>query len=146
MTARFPNMIGIMRTCIKTGTTFCEVPTNKLCINVLRLFRDRGFIYGFTFVSPQKKYARLYPRVKIHFKYSDASLPTLRDLTIFKNTVSNFSHIRIKTKDQILSQHKLYLLSTTRGLILSSFSDLNSRVTLNENFHFKGKVLVELNI
>jgi ribosomal protein S8 len=120
MTARFPHMIGIMRTCIKTGMRNCEVPANKLCINVLRLLRDHGYIYGFNIVSPSKKYARLYPRVKIHFKYSDSSSPVIKDLIIFKNTFSNFSQMRIRNQYQILSQHKMFLLTTTKGLLLSS--------------------------
>jgi len=143
MTARFPNMIGIMRTCIKTGATFCEVPSNKLCIKVLRLLRNRGFIYGFNIVSPNKKYARLYPRVKIHFKYSEVSAPVIRDLIIYKNTTSNFTRLRIKTQDQILSQHKVFLLSTPKGLLLSSFSDLMSQ---QAHFPLGGKLLLELYI
>lgn len=146
MTARFPNMIGIMRTCVKTGVSFCEVPANKLCINVLRLFRDRGYIFGFNIVSPRKKNARLYPRVKIHFKYSDASAPVIKDLTIFKNSLSNFSSIRIRNQYQILSQHKMFLLSTTRGLLLSSFSDISAKINEKDTFRFGGKLLLELYI
>lgn len=144
MTARFPNMIGIMRTCIKTGVRSCEVPANKLCINVLRLLRDQGYIYGFSFVSPQKKFARLYPRVKIQFKFSDASTPVIRDLTIFKNTVSNFKTMRITNQYQILSQHKLFLLSTEKGLILTSFTEVLRKQGQTFHLAFTGKLLLEL--
>jgi ribosomal protein S8 len=144
MTARFPNMIGIMRTCIKTGNYSCEIPANKLCINVLRLLRDQGYIYGFSFVSPQKKYARLYPRVKIQFKFSDAATPVIRDLTIYKNTVSNFKTMHIRNQYQILSQHKLYLLSTTKGLVLTSFPEVMREKHKSLNLAFSGKLLLEL--
>jgi len=144
MTARFPNMIGIMRTCIKTGLRSCEIPANKLCINVLRLLRDHGYIYGFNFVSPKKKYARLYPRVKIHFKYSDSSSPVIKDLVIFKNTYSNFSTMRANSHYQILSQHKMFLLTTTKGLVLSSFAEISQQSTKKQPLRFTGKLLLEL--
>jgi ribosomal protein S8 len=146
MTARFPNMIGIMRTSIKTGLKSCEVPANKLCINVLRLFRDRGYIFGFNTVSPRKKNGRLYPRVKIHFKYSDSSAPVIKDLSVFKNTYSNFTPIRVKNQYQILSQHKIFLLTTPKGLLLTSFTDLSSLNKSQKNFHFGGKLLLEIYI
>jgi len=144
MSARFPNMIGIMRASIKTGWKTCEVPANKLCINVLRLFRDHGYIYGFNFVSPKKKSARLYPRVRIHFKYSDTASPVIRDLIVYKNTFSNFRSMRLNNTFQVLSQHKLYLLTTSKGLVLTSFTDMSEMQGATMKYKVSGKILLEL--
>jgi len=58
MNSRFSAMISIMNATIKTGTQFCEVPSNSLCIATLRLLRDQGYIWGFTFASPSNRERR----------------------------------------------------------------------------------------
>lgn len=144
MSARFPSMIGIMRTCVKTATQFCEVPANRLCITTLRILREQGYINGFTFVSPRKKEGRLYPRVRIHFKWSNAITPALKDLKVFKNTFSNFHSILSYKPLQILGTNKLYLLSTTKGLLLTSLGNVYNAKQNSRLPSLKGKLLLEI--
>jgi len=138
-------MISILRAHNKIGSTFCEVPTNNLGIEVLRLLRMHGLIQGFNIVSPKKKTARLFPRVRIYLKYSDTSNPAIADIKLFKNTSSNFTNLRRHRRFHIISQHKLIILSTAQpgGLLLLSFAEMlrqKDQVTTN------GKVLVEISL
>jgi len=142
MTARFPSMIGIMRNSIKTGSTFCTVPVNSLCIRVLTILRDNGFIFGYSFISHQLKSA--YPRVRISFKYTDNNSSILRDLSIFKNTKSNFLFMHGNKQYQILSHNKLYLLTRPEGLLLTSFGSLYSKLINTNRRSSGGKLLLEL--
>jgi ribosomal protein S8 len=122
MTARFPSMIGIMRSSLKTGVHSCTTPANKLCVKILTLLREHGFIYGFSYVSHKSGHT---PRIIINFKYTDNNTPVLRNLRSFKNTQSNF--INIQTANyRILSQNKLYILTTPRGLIMTSLADYHA--------------------
>jgi len=144
MVARFSTMISSLRAHNKIGSSFCETPANRLGINVLRLLREQGLIQGFSLVSPRKKTARLFPRVRIYFKYSDVSNPALTDIKLFKNTSSNFTNIQRHRRFHTISQRKLYILSTTSGLRLTSLADYlqTKRATFTPTF--SGKVLVEI--
>jgi len=142
MTARFPAMIGIIRNSIKTGEAWCTIPCNKSCIRVLKLLRDSGFIFGYSFVTERIKSA--YPRVKISFKYTDNNTPVLKDISIFKNTRSNFFILRGNKQYQILSHNKLYVLTRPEGLLLTSFGDLYSKSITRFSNRLSGRLLVEL--
>jgi ribosomal protein S8 len=144
VTARFSSMISIMNATVKTGSQFCEVPANKLSINTLRLLRNQGFIWGFNYVSPKKRESRLYPRVKIFFKYIDNNTPVLKAINIFKRTRSNFQIIRRNKLYQILAKNKLYLLSTTKGLTITSLDNLYTENLKSTKTPFAGKLLAEL--
>lgn len=144
VTNRFSSLISIINACIKTGKISCEVPTNKLAINVLRLLRDQGYIWGFSFVSPRKREGRLYPRVKIFFKYIDTSNPAMRAIHVFKRTRSNFRFIKDKHLFKILAQHKLYILSTTKGLVITSLDHFYNEKMRTVKPRFAGKLLAEV--
>jgi len=124
MTTRFSSIISIINASVKTGNVFCEIPANKLAINTLRLLRNQGYIWGFSFVSPKKRVSRLYPRVKVFLKYIDSNTPVLKAIHVFKKTRSNFQIIHSNKLYQILVQNKLYLLSTTNGLSITSINNL----------------------
>jgi ribosomal protein S8 len=136
-------MIGIMRSTIKTGARSCVTPANSLCIKVLILLREHGFIYGFSHISFINKH--LYPRVLINFKYTDNNTPVLRDLKSFKNTHSNFTSIQAGSI-QILSQNKLYILTTPTGLQMTSLADLSANQLASTRKGFKGKLLLEISV
>nr|ADZ99060.1 ribosomal protein S8 [Physarum polycephalum] len=144
MTARFSAMISIMNATIKTGNSFCEIPANNLCINTLRLLRNQGYIWGFSYVSPQLRAKRLYPRVKIFFKYIDSNTPVIKSINIFKRTRSNFRIIRNNKLYQILAQNKLYILSTTKGLIITSLDNLYNDLIKSQKNRLSGKLLAEI--
>jgi ribosomal protein S8 len=133
-----------MNATVKTGKITCEVPANKLAINLLRLLRDQGFIWGFRFVSPEKRRHRLYPRVKIYFKFIDLNTPVLRALRVFPKTRSNYHLIHNKQLFTILVQHKLYILSTTTGLVMTSLDNLLKEKTISSKTRFAGKLLAEV--
>lgn len=123
MVARFPNMIAIMFNTIKTGQKTCEVPVNKLCISTLRLFREHNLIYGFQYISPGIQHHRLYPRIRIYFKYSDVNGSCITYLRPLKNTKSNFHVISPKFLKQE-NNHKKFIITTPKGLNFLSFFDL----------------------
>jgi len=133
---RFAAMVGIINTCLKTGRSSCELPVNKTCINTLRLFRQQNYIWGFMFT---KKY-----HVKIFFKYAHTNLAMLRSIRVFKKTASNFQIIRTNKLFQILSQHKLYLLSTPQGLTITSIDNLYKSNVRSTNMSGSGKILAEI--
>lgn len=133
-----------MNACIKTGKISCEVPTNKLAVNVLRLLRNQGYIWGFSFASPRKREGRLYPRVRIFFKYQDLSNPAMRGIRVFKSTRSNYRLIGDKQLFKLLAQHKLYILSTTKGLVITSLDQFYNEKTTSLKTRFSGKLLAEL--
>jgi len=137
-------MVSIMNVSVKTGNLFCEVPANTLCINTLRLLRSQGYIWGFSFVSPRKREGRLYPRVRIFFKYIDHNTPVLKAIHIFKKTRSNFHIIRKNKLYQILAQNKLYLLTTPRGLSITSLDNLYNDQLKSATNRISGKILAEL--
>jgi ribosomal protein S8 len=137
-------MISTVNASVKTGLQYCEVPANKLSINTLRLLRNQGFIWGFSFVSPRKREARLYPRVKIFLKYVDINTPILKAIRVFKNTRSNFGIIRKNKLYQILVQNKLYVLSTPAGLSVTSIDSFYNEKVKSQKISFSGKILAEL--
>lgn len=146
VTNRFSSMLSIMNAHIKIGSQDCTVPVNKLCLNTLRLFRSYGYIWGFSFTSPGTRTAHLFPRVKILFKYSDVNTPTLKTLRVFKITHSDFKIIRNNQLFKILSQNKLYLLSTAKGLVITSVDNFyNAKVRSNKSYN-SGKLLAEIYI
>lgn len=149
MTARVPAMLGIIRSCIKTKAQDCTIPGNNLCFKILDVLKQSGIIYGYSHIyEPRKKtqkYWHGYPRVKIFFKYSDLETPTLKDIKSYKNTRSNFLLLSTKNKRQhILTYHKLYLISTVNGLILTSFADLFARQKGPTINFLSGKIIAEL--
>jgi ribosomal protein S8 len=137
-------MIGVMNSSVKAGLQSCEVPANKITINTLRLLRNQGFIWGFNFVSPRKRESRLYPRVRIHFKYIDINTPILKAIRVFKNTRSNFTILQHNKLFKILAQNKLYLLTTPKGLIVSSIEQLYNEKVKSQKTRYGGKLLAEL--
>ena len=143
MTSRFPAMLGIINTTVKTGNFSCEVPANRLCIHTLRILRNKGFIQGFHFVSPGQRSRRLHPRVKIIFKYTDSKTPILRATRVFKNSRSNFFLLKKNKLYQSLAQNKLYLLSSPNGLSLSTYDNLYARNYKTNKINASGKMLAE---
>jgi ribosomal protein S8 len=137
MIARFPNMIAVMQNTIKTGQISCEVPVNKLCISTLRLLREQSLIYGFQYVSPRQTRHRLYPRIKIFFKYSDVNNPCLYFLRAIKNTRSNF--FINKGNYMKYRGNKKIMISTPQGLNLLSFHEASTK-----NSIIRGKALLLL--
>jgi len=144
MAARFPCMIGVMNNSVKCGLQYCEVPANKICINTLRLLRNQGFIWGFSFTSPGKRQARLYPRVKIYFKYINKDMPGIKAIYIYKKTRSNFTILRHNKLLRILAQNKLYLLTTPSGLTITSITNYYNSAKKSVNSHTSGIILAEI--
>lgn len=144
MTSRFSSMISIINASVKAGALSCEVPANKLSINTLRILRNQGYIWGFNFVSPKRRYNRLYPRVRILLKYIDRNTPALKAIHIFKRTRSNFQIIRNNKLYQILIQNKVYILSTTLGLSITSLDNLYNERIKSTKINVAGKILAEL--
>jgi ribosomal protein S8 len=143
--ARFPSMIGIMRACLKTGTKFCDVPVNSLCLDVLRILRQHGYIQGFHYTSPRKLHARLFPRVKIFFKYADHKSPTVKHIKAFKNARSNWRPVTTNKHIPFFgTSSKMYLISTTTGLCLTSHHNIYTHKLISRNFSLRGKMLLEL--
>ena len=93
-------MVGIMRHSLQARLKACCVLANSLCINVLNILRQNGFIYSFTFdyrvPTRNTKLFKGYPRVIITFKYTDSSIPVIKELRTFKNTKSNIYTARRK--------------------------------------------------
>jgi ribosomal protein S8 len=143
MVARFPSMIAIIRNTILTGAQSCVIPVNSLCVRVLRLLRNHGFIYGFSYVSSRPKKCRLYPLVRVTLKYADNNSPVLSNIGVFKNTRSNFIQIKANKQYHILSHRNLFILTTPKGLIITSLHNLYSNYNLKS---LKGKLLVELSV
>ena len=144
MTSRFPAMISIINTTVKTGYQYCDIPVNKLCLNTLRLLRNHGYIWGFSVTSPRKRVAKLYPRVKIYFKYSHKNCPALKGMRIYKNTTSNFfllKHIKIY---QAIAKNKLFIITTKTGLTITSLDHLLPKLTAKTTKPFSGKILAEI--
>ena len=105
---RFPAGIGIINASLKTHKAYCEIPSNKLLANTLRLFRNTGYIWGFCYMTPQRRYAKLYPRVRVFLKYINLSKSMIKGISTFKRTRSNYKIIDIKNLGRDLLQHKLY--------------------------------------
>jgi ribosomal protein S8 len=133
-----------MNASIKVASQFCKVPVNKLCLNTLRLFRDLGYIWGFTLDTPGVRIAKLYPRVKIFFKYADANTPILKKIRIFKITRSHFTKMHSKNLYKILSQNKLYLISTPNGLVITTLGNFYVSKGAHEKTIHNGKILAEI--
>lgn len=125
-------MIGIIRHSLKARLQSCCVPANSLCINVLHILRENGFINGFTFnysiPSTGKGFYNGYPRVFINFKYADSNSPIIKDLRTYKNTKSNiFSARRKYLVSQYLSDHHFLILNTSNGLKFVSNNEYLAR-------------------
>jgi len=144
MTARFASMISIINATVKAGHVSCEVSTNKLGINTLRLLRNQGYLWGFSFTSPKKRSARLYPRVCILFKYIDHNTPILKAIHVHKNTRSNFKILPYNKLSQVLTRNKLYLLTSPQGLTITSLANLSLTKMRSQNFSNSGRILAEL--
>ena len=139
---RFPLALGIINATVKVGKVSCEVPVNKLVLNVLRLLRGQGIIWGFNFTSPKLRRNRLYPRVIIHFKYIDSTSPMLRRIRVFPKTYSNFHILKNIQMNKVLAQHKRYVITTPGGLILTSPDNVSK--ARSKMIRFAGKVLAEI--
>jgi len=137
-------MVSIINASVKTGNLFCVVPANGLCINTLRLLRNQGYIWGFSIASPEIRKRRLHPRVKVFLKYIDHNTPVLKAIHIFKKTRSNFHIIRKNKLYQSLAQNKLYLLTTTKGLSITSLDTLYNDYLKSTTNRVSGKILAEL--
>jgi ribosomal protein S8 len=144
MGVRLSNMIGILNSTIRSRYITCEVPTNNLGIKILRLLREQGYIYGFSYVSDNTKTKRLYPRVKVYFKYIDIKTPMIKSISAFKNAKSNFKTIQNAKYYQTISHNKLYILSTNKGLVLTSMAELYKNKLSSPKNILNGKLLVEL--
>lgn len=103
---RFQNFLGILNSCISHSSEFCEVPSNKLCHNTLTLLREKGLIWGFSFISKFNK--KMYPLVKIYLKKS-----AMRKIFIYKKT-SKLSEAKSSTFGTLL------ILSNPEGLSMSN--------------------------
>lgn len=139
MVKRIAAMVSIMSNTIKTGKKSCDIPVNKFCIAILRLLRSHQLIHGFQYTSPGTKTRRLYPRVKVLFKYNDVNTPALIFLKPIKNTASQFE---LNKKYGYMKQHhstKMFLVTTPRGLNLLTFKDIHSAL-----YKVGGKRVLEL--
>jgi len=123
---------------LKTGNKDCEVPVNNLCLQTLRLMRERNLIYGFQYVSPGKKTKKLFPRVKILLKYADTFNPGITFIRPLKNTYSNYKVIGLNFRNQDNNNKKI-MITTPKGLNLVSFNDLHSGIE-----KIRGKQLLEI--
>lgn len=143
-------MIGIIRHSLKARLQSCCIPANSLCINVLHILRENGFINGFTFnytiASSGKGFYRGYPRVLINFKYSDSNSPIIKGLRTYKNTKSNiFSARRKYLVSQYLSDHHYLLLNTSAGLKLVSNNEYLAR-SRSGSRRKNQKLLLQINL
>ena len=58
MVKRFSSALSLINLTIKTRNESCDIPVNKLTLNVLRILRDRGYIWGFHYTSPGRRSLR----------------------------------------------------------------------------------------
>jgi ribosomal protein S8 len=137
MRSRFPSMISILKAHSKHGSTSCDAITNSLGIRVLRLFREQGFIHGFSIVSPRGSNGGLYPRVRIFLKHTESRRPIIVDLRLYKNSRANTTNFTRKPVFTIAPSHKFYLISGPHGLRLTSMTDYYGKRT-----PFKGNILL----
>jgi hypothetical protein len=129
----------------------CCVPANILCFKVLAILRDHGLIYGYSHLYTRRRlrhgFYHGYPRVKINFKYTDVNLPVLKDIKVFKNTKSIFYLFNNRRNNfRIFSDHKFYLLTNSKGLLLTSFPGLQTNHISSEGKNLSGKVLLEVSV
>jgi ribosomal protein S8 len=151
MTARFPSMIATMRNSIKTGMHSCSVPVNSLCIRVLELLRNHGFIQGYSYLYTRRQlrqgFNHGYPRVTIVFKYTDHNSPVLKDIQSFKNTRSNYYYLNPKHRNKfVMSDHSIYILSNPQGLKLTFSSTLQESQGNSSSKDLTGKIIAQLTI
>lgn len=151
MAARFPSMIGLMRATLKTGTQSCSLPVNSLCLRVLTILRENGFISGFSFdyIRKNNSHGQFhgYPRVRIFFKYSDINLPIITGIKAFRNNRSHF-YKRSNLRKSIGwgSNHQHFILTSNKGLYMTSFLPQSAFDKSKKANTLLGKVLVEVNI
>ena len=105
MTRRFSSLFATLNEALKTNRQTVELVSNDLCCKVLRLLRDRGLIYGFSFISPKSKTS--FPYIRIYLKNQ-----CIKQIVTFKNTKSNFYQ-------QIKKTNHLFLISNSQGLLLT---------------------------
>lgn len=115
---RFASMLIRINSACKKGDKSCIIISNKLCVNVLRLFREYHFIFGFSYISDKKGNKALYPKIKVYLKYSDNHLPIFKNINVCKNTNSNF----ILKKAVILpfNYNQRFLITTPKGIFLTN--------------------------
>ena len=138
-------MLAIMRNSIKTRQNSCIIQGNQFCISVLSLLREQGLIYGFSFLNKPRKqklgFWHGYPRIQIYFKFLDKNTFVLKDVKSFKNTRSNYYHL--KNKINRPDSHHILLLSNYKGLSLTSFFDFQNKRNYLNHGRFNGKLLAE---
>jgi ribosomal protein S8 len=116
--AIFPAMIAAMRGAWRNKKDEVCVPVNELSVKVLRKFRDRGLIIGFSFEywSGMTK----LPRARIFLKYDKMGLPMIREMRVFRKGRSHlFTLKRQKLTDLFLRNSMNYLLTTPQGIFYS---------------------------
>lgn len=141
---RFPAGIGIINASLKTHKSYCEFPSNKLLANTLRLFRNAGYIWGFCFMTPQKRYAKLYPRIRVFLKYIYLTKSLIRQIHTFKRTRSNYKIFKSKNLKRYFLQHKLYVITTSAGLNMTSIENVYHTYNKQLIPKFGGKYLAEI--
>lgn len=107
MTARFPQMISILRQAVKHEKTECVVWGNKLCVAVLRKLRERKYILGFHFTPSGYRGSP-----KITILLNPQANRVLRLARLYPKTHSNFHAV---------SNRKLYLLRNKNILVTTSW-------------------------
>lgn len=141
---RFPAAMGIINASLKTHKSYCEFPSNKLLANALRIFRNTGYIWGFCFMTPQKRYAKLYPRIRVFLKYINLTKSLIRNIRTFKRTRSNYKIFKSKSVKRDLLQHKLYMITTSAGLTMTTLANLYQAYNKQLIPKFGGKYLAEI--
>jgi len=135
-----------MQGSLKSNSNSCTVGINSFCIKVLKLLRQRGLIYGFSFVSSKYSNPRLVMTVRIDFKYTDHNTPVLKGIKAFPNTHSNWTVIKKTSYKRSLAYNKLYILTLNEGLIITSSQDTTYSPQYKENALSRGKLLAVLSI
>lgn len=136
-------MIAIIQGSIKRNSSTALVPINTLNLQILKLLRQQGIIFGFSLVYKNDHY-KLY--AKIQFKYVDNNTPILRSIKAFPNTQSNFYYIKNSKHYQTLSDNKLYILTTGTGIILTSFEHAFVNKISSNVPKLRGRLLAVLTI
>jgi hypothetical protein len=119
MTARFPQMISILRQTVKHRRTTCKVSTNKLCRAALLKLREKNLILGFSYCESGYRGS---PKVTIYL--SASSNRFLRIPRIYPRTHQNFFSMSNRRLHKLA--RKNILVTTSKGLKWSTEYEIGS--------------------
>jgi len=113
-----------MKAATKQGSLSFSSPGNKLCQEVLSLFRARGVIYGYRINSIKthdKGHYAGYPYMTVFLKYKYRRRSIIKDIKVFKNTNHNFYESK-NTPISYVSPNTFFVISGTNGIQWKSSS------------------------